>query len=530
MAMVRISMSKIKEVMRLHYEGKLSRRRIARICGVSRRTAGEYIELSLRAGIGWEEAKDLSESELRCKLFGITAVASKSCGKDPDWNYIHEELKRPNVTKMLLWQEYREGNPCGYQYSYFAERYREWRRKLNVSMRQEHRAGEKVFIDYGNGLRIVNAKTGEITLVELFVGVWGASNFTYAEASIRQDEESFQMSQVRMFEYGGCVPWIIVCDNLKSGVNRACRYEPEINQSYLMFAQHYGLCVMPARPYHPKDKAKVEGGVLLAKRWIVASLRNRQFFSLSELNAAIRELLEKLNDRKMQKLRVSRRELFEKLDRQSAQKLPERRYEYAAWKKARVNVDYHVEIAQHYYSVPCRLIHETVDVRVSEQAVEIFHNGQRATSHVRSLQKYQHTTVAEHMPKAHQHYRDWNPAKILEWAGTIGQNTKEAVNVVLQRRRFPEQAYRSCFGILRLAKYYTNERLENACARACRFRTFSYKSIRTILENNLDRQLDAGVPSAPGSFHENVRGEGYYQQEISDTTKEAGDVKRTDYH
>jgi transposase len=516
MAMGRISMRKIREALRLKYEQGLSDRMAAKSCNICRRTVAEYWQQAQLAGINWAQDKELSDTDLLNKLYPKKSIGSdESCmvGREPDWSHIHAELRRPHVTLELLWREYKETNPSGYQRSWFCELYRSWRRKLNVSMRQDHRAGEKLFVDYCDGITIIDRVTGEETLTQLFVSVWGASNYTYAEASMTQAIRDWLMSHVRAFEYYKRVPRAVVIDNLKSGVTRACRYEPEINASYRELAEHYGCCVLPARVRHPKDKAKVEAGVLIAQRWILACLRNQKFYSLAELNSAIGVLLEKLNSRQMQKLKMSRQELYEQLDKPAALELVERRYEYTQWKKARVNIDYHVELDRHYYSVPYQLAQLQVDVRATDHTVEIFYNDQRQASHERSFDKHRHSTKAEHMPESHRAYMTWNPDRIRAWAEKTGPYTHEVIRINLESRRFPEQAYRTCLGILRLSGHYPNGRLENACKRALQYRIYSFTRINAILDTGLDKQADlfdnAATPHV-SPMHENVRGIEYY--------------------
>ncbi|MFH1367854.1 MAG: IS21 family transposase [Elusimicrobiota bacterium] len=519
MAHERVSMRKIKEILRLKYENQLSIRQIANSVKTSRATVTDYLKRAVTSGISWAKDKNLSDIELEDKLFfsydsAVVKRDKQERRHEADWLYIHNELKRPNVTLSLLWEEYKAMNPDGYQYSYFNELYCNWKEKLNVSMRQDHKAGEKLFVDYGEGLNIIDRSTGEVVPVQMFIGVWGASNYTYAEAGLSQSSREWLMAHVRAFEYFKCVPRILVPDNLKSGVTKACKYEPEINAAYLDIASHYGFAVIPARPYRPKDKAKVEVGVLIAKRWIMASLRDRKFFSLSELNEAIKELLLKLNTRKMKKLGKSRQEMFDDLDKPAAFALNDRRYEYAVWKKCRVNIDYHIEADSHYYSVPYQIVKEEVDVRLTDNIVEIFYRGKRQASHVRSFDKHRHTTLKEHMPQSHQKYLDWSPSRILSWAEKTGPFTKEMVKIILETRKFPEQGYRSCLGILRLTSHYTAERMENACKRAITYHSYSFKSVKMILENNLDKQADlfAGVKDSGIVLpaHENVRGKDYY--------------------
>ena len=354
-------------------------------------------------------------------------------------------------------------------------------------MRQDHRGGEKLFVDYGEGLSLIDPQTHEPIKTQLFVAVWGASNYTYAEATLTQQLPDWIGSHTRAFSYFGGVPKIVVPDCLKSAVSRACRYEPELNPTYADMASHYGICVLPARPARPRDKAKVENGVLIAKRWILAVLRHRTFYSLAEMNGAIGELLERLNNRPLRKLQKSRHQLFSLFDQPNALPLPDKLYEYAEWKVVTVNIDYHIEVDKHYYSVPFRLLREKLDVRLTAHTVEAFQKGQRVATHVRSFVPHHHTTLKEHMPVAHQQYLEWTPSRIISWAEKIGPQTALLVQKIIDTRAYPEHAYRSCLGILRLEKHYSKERLENGCLRALRFGALSFKALNNILENGLDR-------------------------------------------
>lgn len=512
MARERISMRKLKEILRLKHECGLSNRQISKSCNVGRQTISQYCKLAEKRAVTWAEAKNLTDAELEQRLYGADNRAVRVQEKDlPDWDYIYQELKKPYVTLLLVWQEYKEQYPDGYQYSWFNESYNKWLKKRKLSMRQNHKAGEKVFVDYGKGISIVDKTTGELIPTQLFVGVWGASSYTYAEASFSQKGREWIMAHVRMFEYSKCAPHVLVPDNLKSGVSRACRYEPDINPTYHELARHYGCSVIPARPYKAKDKAKVEVGVLIAKRWILAVLRNKIFYSLSELNEAISMLLEKLNTRRMQKRESSRKYFFERIDIPAALPLPDTRYEYTCWKKARLNIDYHIEVDGHYYSVPYQLRQETVDVRITDSVIEVLCKGVRQASHIRSFIKHRHTTNPEHMPAAHRKYMEWTPTRIMQWAGKIGPYTQDVVHNILHSRKYPEQGYRSCLGILRLAAHYSHPRLENACTRAVRYRTFSFKSIKAILMNGLDKQEETrNATQAISPLHENIRGKDYY--------------------
>ena len=514
MAYTRLPMRKIKEVLRLKHEHGLGQRAIARSCGVAQSTVVEYLRRAQAAGLSWPLPPDLSDGELERRLFP-SCIAAPAAKPPPDCEAIYSELRRyrsVNLTLTQLWLEYKENHPDGYQYTQYCEHYRRWLGKLDYVMRQEHRAGEKLFVDYTDGLSIVDPKTGELIRTQLFVAVWGASNYTFAEASLTQSLPHWTSSHRRAFEYFGCVPHVLVPDNLKSGVQKACFYEPDLNRSYAELAAHYGCAVLPARPAKPRDKAKVEAGVLVVQRWILAVLRQRVFFNINDLNAAIAELLERLNTRALRKAKKSRRELFESTDRPHAKPLPQRPYEYAEWKKARVNIDYHVELERHYYSVPFRLLREEVEARLTAATVEVFYRHERVACHPRSYVAHTPTTLKEHMPPAHQHHLEWTPSRLIEWAAKTGPATALVIEKILSSRAHPEQGYRACLGILRrLVAHYGAGRVEAAAGRALRFNACSFKSMRSILERGLDRQTDAASPEQTAlPFHENVRGGQYY--------------------
>jgi transposase len=467
------------------------------------------------AGLSWSLVAGLSEAELESRLFHWGNSPADPPRPLPDCQYIYDQLrdyKNVNLTLTQLWLEYLEHHPDGYQYTQFCEYYHRWRGKLDYCMRQEHRAGEKTFIDYCECLSIVDRVTGELTLTQLFVAVWGASDYTYAEATLSQKLPDWIGSHVRAFEYFQCVARMLVPDNLKSGVHDACFYEPEINPTYAEMAQHYGCAVLPARPAKPRDKAKVEAGVLIAQRWILAVLRHRTFYSLAELNEAIRECLERLNTRTMRRLKKSRRELFESLDRPAALPLPARSYEYAEWLKAGVNIDYHIEVDDHYYSVSFALLRERLDVRLTATTVEAFHKGERVAAHPRSHVKGGYTTLPEHMPPEHRRYAEWSPSRFIQWAGKTGTATAEVVEKILASRTYPEQAYRACLGIMRLSRQYEPARVEAAARRAIHFNACSYRSMRSILASGLDSHALPGPQpqQAPLPLHENIRGQAFY--------------------
>ena len=511
MARERLTMRKAKEVLRLTYGFGLSQRQVARTCGVARSSVADYLARAERAGIKWPLPDGMSEQELENKLF---LSASESPGKRalPDCAYIQQELRRHkkyNLTLDLLWQEYKQVHPDGYQYSQFCVYYRRWRKKLDYCMRQDHVWGEKLFVDYGEGLNLVDPKTGEPVKTQLFVAVWGASNYTYAEATLTQQLPDWIGSHIRAFEYFGCVPQAVVPDCLKSAVTRACLYEPDINPTYADLAEHYNVAVFPARPRKPKDKAKVETGVLIAKRWILAVLRHRTFYTLKELNQAMSELLEQLNSRLLRKMKKSRRELFESFERPQSGSLPQTPYEYADWKNPTVNIDYHIEVDHHYYSVPYGLLGAKLSVRLTARTVEVLHKGARVACHPRSYEPHKYTTLKEHMPLAHQKYLEWTPSRMIQRAARIGPATAQFVEAILLSRRYPEHGYRSCLGIVRLEKHYPRERIEAAANRALTFNSLSYRSLKSILAKGLDRFTEE-PPKTPSLFHENIRGDSYY--------------------
>lgn len=508
----RLSMRKIREVLRLKWGKGMSNRRIAASCGIGRPTVSEYLRRAEEAGLGWPLPDDLDDARLERLLFPPPPDLPAESRGIPDWSHIHTELRHKHVTLFLLWQEYRQNHPEGYQYSWFCEHYRTWRGKLDVVMRQNHRAGEKLFVDYaGQTVPVIDRNTGEIREAQVFVAVLGASNYTFAEATWSQALPDWIGSHVRAFQFLGGVPELVVPDNLKSGVSKAHRYEPDTNPTYQDMASHYGVAVLPARVRKPKDKAKVEGGVLIVERWILAALRHRQFFSLAELNATISKLLVKLNERPFRKLPGCRREHFEQLDRPALQPLPAEPYVYAEWKQARVHIDYHVAVDGHYYSVPYTLIKKQIEVRITRNIIECFYKGNRVASHRRSHHKGSHTTVPAHMPEAHRQAGEWSPERLAKWAAQTGPATEKLIRTVLGSRKHPQQAYRSCLGILRLGKAYGDERLEAACRRALTLGSCRYKSIESILKHRLDEQPVEEQQELPlPDGHDNIRGPAYY--------------------
>ena len=503
-------MRKIREVLRLKFDCGLSVRKISRSLGIGHSSAGDYLCRFAASGLSWPCS--LSDSELEQQLFPPAPAVPSEQRPLPDWSWVHAELRRPGVTLALLWQEYRLNQPQGFQYSWFCEHYRAWQGKLDVVMRQEHRVGEKLFVDYaGQTVPVIDRHSGEIRQAQVFVAVLGASSYTFAEATWSQQLPDWLGSHARCFAFLGGVPEIVVPDNLRSAVSKAHRYEPDINPSYRDLAEHYGVAVVPARARKPRDKAKAEVGVQVVERWILAALRNRQFFSLDELNTAIAGLLERLNQRPFKKLPGSRQSAFDSLDRPALRPLPEQPYVYAEWKKARVHIDYHVEVDGHYYSVPYQLVKKQLEVRLTARTVEFFHANQRVASHLRSMHKGRHSTQAEHMPKSHREHAEWTPQRLIRWAEQTGPNTAGVIRHILERRIHPQQGYRACLGILRLGKTHGEARLELACRRAISLGTCSYKSLESILRQGLENLplAQQHLPLLPDD-HANLRGPGYY--------------------
>jgi len=512
MATERLSMRKIREILRHKWAAGRSHREVAASLGVSLGAVAAAEQRAREAGLDWAAVAALDDEALEARLYGATAAQRRRPLPDPVW--IHTERKKPGVTLELLHHEYLERHRDGYAYTQFCEHYRRWCQDRRLSMRQVHRAGEKLFVDYaGQKPHLVDPQTGEVREVELFVAVLGASNYTFAEASATQQIADWIQSHVHAFEYLGGSPAAVVPDQLKSGVTRACRYEPELQRSYEELALHYGTVILPARPAAPRDKAKAEVAVQIAERWILARLRHETFFALPPLNQRIAELREELNGRIMRHYRASRRALFEQLDRPALKPLPATRYQHALWKFVRPNLDYHVEFDGHYYSVPFTLRHERLDLRHTATTIEVFHKGQRVASHLRSDLRGRHTTVPEHMPKSHQAHLEWSPERIGRWAQSIGPHTRALVEAIFADRPHPEQGYRSCLGILRLAKRYGNARLEAACQRALAVAARSYRHVESILKHGLDR-LPAAVESRRDGVpvtHTNLRGRDYYR-------------------
>lgn len=505
-------MRKVKEVLRLKLDVKLSNRKIAQSCSIAHSTVSEYMRRFRISSLPWPLPEDIDDGRLEQLMFPQPQAGLPHIRQMPDWSYIHRESRRKGVTLMLLWQEYKEVHPNGYQYSQFCHLFRQWKQQLDPVMRQEHRAGEKMFVDYaGMTVPIYDLQTSQMRQAQIFVAVLGASNYCYAEATWTQTLADWIASHTHAFAFFGGVPQVVVPDNLKTGITKACFYEPDINPTYLDLANHYGTVVIPARVARPKDKAKVEAGVQIVEQWILARLRNCQFFSLKQLNRAVANLLEALNSRTFQKLPGSRKIMFETLERPALKPLPEQSYQYAEWKKATVNIDYHIEVDYHYYSVPYQLIKKIMDVRITSNTIECFYKSRRVASHIRSYRKGGHTTLKEHMPKSHQKWAAWTPQRFIRWAAKIGPHTAALIEMVLNSRAYPQQGFRTCLGILRLAKSYGDDRLDAACQRAVAIGATSYKSVASMLKHNLDQKRLSDEPAAEAPIeHANIRGAQYY--------------------
>ena len=495
MATERLPMRKTREILRLKWTEGRRHRQIARALRVGVGTVSDVVRAAAAAGLDWERVAALGEAELEAALYGTPRRALRTPLPDPA--AMDLELKKPGVTLQLLHVEYRECHPDGYGYTQFCDHYRRWKRTQRVVMRQVHRAGEKLFTDFaGQRPHWIDPETGEVHEVELFVAVLGASNFTYAEALESQRVPHWIAAHTRAVEHCGGVPAVVVPDQLKAAVTGPCRYEPTIQRTFEEWAAHNGTVILPARPAHPRDKAKVEAGVLVAERWILARLRHQQFFSLAELNLRIVELLADLNARVMRRYGQSRRALFDALERPALRALPAQRFTYAEWTRVKVSIDYHVQVDAAYYSVPYQLVGERLDARAAATTVELFQRGERVAAHARATRRGQYRTEPAHMPSAHRQHRDWSPSRLIAWAAKVGPSTAALVEAILADRPHPEQGYRSCLGIMRLARGYGAERLEAAAARALAARARSYKHVESILKHGLDRLAARTPPTA----------------------------------
>lgn len=505
-------MRHVKDILRLKFHNQLSLREIARSCGLPTSTVGDYLQRAHAAQLTWPLPEGIADSELMARLMDeACAPPDRPPVKPlPDWPTVQQELRRKSVTLQLLWQEYRQAHPEGYGYSRFCELYERWAKTLDPVLRQTHEPGQNLFVDWAGQTVPIHHPEGTLSQASLFVAVLGASNKTYVEAFAHQQLENWIAGHCRAFSFYGGVSRAVVPDNPKTAVIRACRYEPVLHPTYQEMAQHYGTVILPARVKKPRDKAKVESGVQIAQQQILAALRDQRFFSVTELNQAIAPLLDKLNAQPFQKLEGSRNSWFESLEKDKLLPLPALPFELATWTKATVNIDYHVAVDHHFYSAPHQLIHRELDVRLSERGVELFWEGKRVAAHARSHVRGRFTSLDEHRPKSHQRYLEWTPSRMVQWARQTGPHCARLVEQILESKPHPEQGYRSTLGIIRLGKAVGAARLEAACDRALRMGVASYRSVKSILENNLDRQTEEPELPLKSPAHENVRGQQYY--------------------
>ena len=508
-------MRKIREVLRLRWELAMKQDDVAVSCGVARSTVGDYLRRAELAKLTWPLPPALADdATLEALLYPKVVLAGRTVPA-PDWAHIHREMGRKSVTLQLLWQEYKEANTDGYQYSQFAALYSTWRRGVELVFRNQHAPGERLFVDYaGQTVKIYEA-SGAVREAQIFVATWGASNFTYAEATWTQTKMDFIGAHVRAFTFFGVAPFILVPDNLKSAVDKPCRFDPDINQAYYAMASFYGSAVIPARSRRPRDKAKVENGVLVVERWILAALRHRKFFSLDELNAEIRRLLARLNDRRFKKMDGTRASIFAEVDRPSARPLPDLPYEIREIKLARVHIDYHVELLRHFYSVPYQFVQKQVELHFTPHLVEIFHRGQRIASHPRRHKPGAYSTVTDHMPESHRQYAKWTPERLINWAkDEAGPATAKVAGAIMLSKPHPQIGFKAVLGLMNLGRRYGAERLEKACERGLAIRSANYQTIKSTLRSGLDaRPIPAPSPKEPpvAIDHENIRGANFYQ-------------------
>jgi transposase len=508
-------MRKIREVIRLRHGLKASAREIALSVGIARSTVAEYLYRSDAAGLVWPLPEEFSDEDLERLLFPQSPGVEEPARPLPSWAKVQKDLSRKGVTLLLLWQEYKEANPEGYGYSRFASLYREWLSKTDLRMPQHHKAGEKLFVDFvGLTMPVTDPTTGDVREVQVFSSAMGASQRIFAKAYVSQTLENWLAANADAFEYYGSLPEAIVPDNLKSGVTSPDRFEPVLNPSFAEFARHYGVAVIPARPKKPRDKAKVENAVQQVERWVLAPLRDRTFFCIEELNLEIATRLERLDARVMKGAGVSRRELFEEIDRPAMRPLDMPRYQFAVWKRAKVASDYCVEFEGRRYSVPYKLVGKRVDLRVSLSMVEVFVDGGRVCGHPRCWSRRGFTIENSHMPVAHREYAEWTPERMANWAAQTGPCTRELVSKMMAANLHPQQAFRACMGVIGLAKIFSAERVEAACARALRFGAHGYRNVKTILEKGLDKEeAPPQTPLLEAVDHDNVRGAEYYAED-----------------
>lgn len=504
-------MRKIREILRLKWSAQISNREIAKSCSIARSTVVDCLGRASHAGLSWPLTEGLDDSAME-RLLYPPVIRSETARALPDWSKVQKEMRRKGTTLSLLWDEYKSASPEGYQYAQYCKLYRDFLGRADCCMRQNYVAGEKLFVDYsGQTVPLTDPKTGVVKPVQVFVAVLGASSYTYAEATMTQSLPDWLGSHVRAFRFFGGLPAIVVPDNLRSGVSKPCRYEPQLNPSYAELANHYNIAVIPARVRKPKDKAKAEAGVQLVQRWILAALRHRTFFSLDEINEAVYGLLPKLNSKPFKKISGSRESLFNELDKPALAPLPLIHYQYAEWRPVRLGMNYHVQIGEHYYSAPHHLRNEKLDARLTATSVEFFHRNKRVASHLLNARRG-YTTIPEHMPKSHREYAEWTPERLVKWASETGEATAKLVDTILLGLLHPQQGFNSCLGIISLSKKYGGDRVEAASKRALAIGGISYKTMKSILTNGLDsKPLPEPVSVKEPLQHPNIRGNSYYQ-------------------
>ena len=512
MAKERISMRHLREILRLRKQFGLSPRKIGQSCGIGRTTVQEYLQRFEESGLPWPLPVELNDDELTKKLF--PSKNKVSIKPMPDFKDLVIEMSKPNMNFMVLWEEYKQDNPDGYQYSQFCRLFSEYIDARKYSMVQIHKGGEKAFVDFGEGLSYTDMITGQVVKTRAFVFVWGASLRMFACCTHDEKIHSWVNAHTDAVEYFGCCPRITVPDNLRSGVSKACRYEPELNISYAAWAEYYNTAIIPARVRRPQDKSLAEIGVKIVKRWIFVRLRHRQFFSLAEINQAILELLEILDNKIIKSRGKSRKQLFLELDKPNSLPLPGQPYQFSEWKKAKAGINYHVLFDNHSYSIPYTYAKQELEIKATDRVIEIYRKNERICIHKRSYIKNGYTTAKAHMLESHRKYLEWTPERIIQWAERYGQSVKISVKTIIEKKYFPEQAYRSCLGIISLEKKFSSKRLDAACKRALEHHSCTYHSIKRILERNLD--LIEDKPTVTEKIqHENIRGSEYYEPTVS---------------
>jgi transposase len=500
--MRRLDMLKAREILRLRHELKLSLREIGQACNCGKSTVSEVLGRAEKAGITWPIV--LSDKQLMSMLY--PPVENKTSPPEPDIEYIFCEMKKKSVTLMLLWEEYKEKHPDGIMYTQFCERYRNFKKNNKISMHKEHKAGGEVEVDWaGDTMSYVEPQTGKIRSAYIFVAVLPASSYPFAYAYGDMKTSNWIDAHVRAYEYFGGVPKVTIPDNTKTAVINADRVDPVLNKSYSEMAKHYRTTLIPARAGRPKDKAADENMVGNVSRRIIAALRNRQFFSLYEINQAISEELMKLINRPFQKLEGNRLSAFEKIDKPFLQPLPTTKYEYSEWKETKVQFNYHVDFDGFFYSVHYSHINSKCSVRATSKTIEIYIGSQRIAAYPRNYNTFKrYTTFPEHMPEGHKAVSGWSPERFLSWAEKVGPNTRELIKHILESREYPVQTYRTCMGIMRFSKSYSNEIIENASRETLDKNTCSYKYFSIILKQV--RAKASQINTERIIAHNNVRG------------------------